>query len=442
MKNKTNIYPNTLIIWVLILLPFSAVSALSESFFNFTLIILVGLVLASVIDFILLNNALNCVTVSVPKYIKLAIDREDKLLICITNQNKLSIESNILPMIPRELKKNCCPTEIQILNNGEIEIEFILFPSRRGIFALEKCHIEFISPLKLWNIRKLYNVKCEMKIYPNLQHNRKALSSVFNKFLFNGMHRQRVIGQGREFEKLREYVHGDSYNIISWKATAKNAKPISKVFQVERTKEIYVVIDTSRLSGRIEQDKPVLEKYLDSALTLASITEQQGDFFGLLTFNHKVNNFIRAKSGKTHFSACRDAIFDCQPVCETPDFETLFSFLRRNLRQRCLLFFLTDLDAPGISESFLKSAHIISKQHLCQVCMMKNSSTQPLFESNTVKHSDEIYEHLAGHLAWDDIEKLRGELHKKNVKLSITDNSKFCVELINDYLTIKQRQLI
>ena len=57
------------------------------------------------------------------------------------------------------------------------------------------------------------------------------------------------IGKGREFEKLREYIPGDSYDEIHWKATAKRGRPVTKVFQIERTQEVYVVIDASRLSA-------------------------------------------------------------------------------------------------------------------------------------------------------------------------------------------------
>jgi len=31
--------------------------------------------------------------------------------------------------------------------------------------------------------------------------------------------------------------------------------------------------------------------------------EQQGDLFGLLTFSDKVQKFVRAKNGKTHYAA-------------------------------------------------------------------------------------------------------------------------------------------
>jgi len=90
----------------------------------------------------------------------------------------------------------------------------------------------------------------EIRVYPNLHPERRNLAGLFlNRGAF-GIHAQRQVGKGRDFEKLREYIPGDSYDEIHWKATAKRGHPVTKVFQVERTQEIVVVIDSSRLSAK------------------------------------------------------------------------------------------------------------------------------------------------------------------------------------------------
>ena len=90
----------------------------------------------------------------------------------------------------------------------------------------------------------------EIRVYPNLFTERRNLAALFLHRGAFGLHAQRQVGKGREFEKLREYMPGDSFDEIHWKATAKRGRPITKVFQIERTQEVYVVIDASRLSAR------------------------------------------------------------------------------------------------------------------------------------------------------------------------------------------------
>ena len=147
-----------------------------------------------------------------------------------------------------------------------------------------------------------------------------GLSALFLNRGTVGGHARRQVGKGREFEQLREYAPGDDYTDIFWKGTARRGFPMTKTFQIERTQEVYVVIDHSRLSGR-EIRVPVptlpgvlheqefhaggeftittqLEKYLQAALVLGSVAERQADLFGLITFSDQVDHFVRSKNGR------------------------------------------------------------------------------------------------------------------------------------------------
>ena len=107
--------------------------------------------------------------------------------------------------------------------------------------------------------------------------------------------------------------------------------------------------------------------------------EQQGDLFGLVGFNDKVNQFVRAKSGKAHFDSCRDAIYTQHPKMVSPDFDELCAFLRTRLRKRALLVFLTALDDPLLAESFSHNMDLLCRQHLILVNMPKPPGADPLW---------------------------------------------------------------
>ena len=68
-------------------------------------------------------------------------------------------------------------------------------------------------------------------MYPNLFDERKNVAALFLKRGDLGIHAQRQAGQGRDFEKLRSYIPGDSVGEIHWKASAKRGHPVTKVFQ-------------------------------------------------------------------------------------------------------------------------------------------------------------------------------------------------------------------
>ena len=112
---------------------------------------------------------------------------------------------------------------------------------------------------------------------------------------------------------------------------------------------------------------------------LGLAAEQQGDLFGLLTFTDRVQNFVRAKNGKAHYSTCRDALYTLQPQIVSPDFDELCTFIRLRLRRRTLLFFLTSLDDPVLAESFVRNMDLIRRQHLVLVNMIQPPGVAPVF---------------------------------------------------------------
>ena len=177
---------------------------------------------------------------------------------------------------------------------------------------------------------------------------------------------------------------GDGFDTIHWKATARRGHPITKVYQVEKTQEVYVIIDASRLSARLQvpgdpSQGTHLDRYIAATLVLGLAAEKQGDLFGLLTFGDRVFNFVRARNGKEHYSACREALYRLEPQSVSPDFEEVATFIRLRLRRRALLVFMTDLDDPIIMESFQRSADLICRKHLVLVQMLQTADVQPVF---------------------------------------------------------------
>ena len=322
---------------------------------------------------------------------------------------------------------------------GSYAVEWLLTPHRRGRYILDRCYLETPSPLRFWDIRQEKPLSLELLVYPNLRTPECLLA--LRKGLA-GVHAQRQVGQGREFEKLREYAPGDSYDQIHWKATARRAKPITKIYQVERTQEIYVVLDSSRLSQRFIDGESILEHYITAGLLLGSAAEANGDLFGLAAFSDKIHSFVRARNGKAHYAACRDGIYQVHPNLVSPDFEEIATFLRLNLRRRAMLIFLTQLDDPVIAESFQRATRILGRQHLILAGVLRPTSLGPLFSHDDAATIDDVYERLASHTAWRALEKTQIELRRQGVNLALLESGTAVEQLVKLYGNAKQRQLL
>jgi uncharacterized protein (DUF58 family) len=435
------IVPRNIIIWCAVLLPFTAAAPHGKFFMGLFALIAVALVLIAAIDAALAMMRSKSVFVSVPEVSRFSMRREGALAFSIAKPQNLKTEMRFVAFIPPELGADECEFAMDLGSGDKLKFDCPCKPTQRGAFRIIDSMFEIKSPLGFWNARRRNKLDGELRIYPDTHSERNSLAAIFLNNSMSGLHLNRMIGQGREFEKLREYVPGDSFDIISWKATAKRGKPISREFQVERTQEVYAVIDTSRFSAKTKNGISNLDHHFSSSLILGQVAEKQGDLFGVITFDDQVRTFIRAKGGKAHYSACRDAIYAIKPQLKSPDFEALFSFIKTNVRKRALLIFLTDLDERSLAELFLRNVPLVSRQHLCLVNMLKDENTAPLFE-RPAESVDDIYEHLAGHIKWADLLEIQRALAKCGVSFSMIEREGLSVHLVSSYLDMKRRQAI
>ncbi len=437
-----------LLFWTaLIVLPFAFLATVSPSAATVSLIFIGGLFLVALGDAILARKNLAGINLQMPPVTRMSKDREGKLELRIQNQQQ---HKRLLRMglpWPREIETES--GEVETILPAQSEWSRLVLPCtplKRGNYKFDTAYVENESPMGLWAARKPVAVQSEIRVYPNLLTDRKNLAALFlNRGQF-GMHAQRQLGKGRDFEKLREYVPGDGYDEIHWKATARRGKPITKVFQIEKTQEVYVILDASRLSARKPDEDAssdsVLERFVTAALVLGLAAEQQGDLFGLLTFADKVEKFVRAKNGQAHYNTCRDALYTLQPKIVTPDFDELCTFIRLRLRRRALLIFLTALDDPAVAESFVRNLELIRRQHLILVNMIQPPGVRPLFGNAGVMDMDDLYQELGGHLRWQKLRELQKILKRQGVQFSLLGNERLSAELVSQYLSVKQRQLL
>lgn len=346
------------------------------------------------------------------------------------------------------------------------QLAYPLQPLRRGRFFLQRVRGETRSRLGFWMIRRSWQPVTEIRVYPDLRAERKRLSSVFLMRGNDGSHMVRQVGKGRDFEQLRDYQAGDDYSDVDWKATARRRSPMTRTYQIERTQEIYVVVDHSRLSAR-EIRIPVeeapegdwlyreessggdhlvttqLEKFLQCAMILASVAERQGDLFGFVSFADKEDRFIRAKNGKGHYNLVRDALYTLEPKAVAPDFEQLMIALRRRLTRRALLVMLVDLSDPLTAEHFYEALPLIHRQHLILVNMVRPTHAHPLFSPRVLPETTaDLYQALGGHFQWQELGETAKRLQHLGVELGIPNHEELCTETVAQYLSVKRRQLI
>ncbi len=419
-----------------------------------------GLILISVVllDAALGSSRLKNIHVDLPTVVRMTKDRESSIELSITNMDMGARTVRLGLPFPREISSPQEDLLASLPKGAEyLRVLWLCTPLRRGQFHIRRCYLEMGSFLGLWAFQGFRDAACEIRVYPNLARERNNLAALFLNRGGYGIHVRRQHGKGREFEKLREYIPGDGFDEIHWKATAKRRHPITKVFQIERTQEVYVVIDASRLSARstgaiggsgggepndLNASDSCLERFIAAALVVGLAAQKQGDLFGLLTFSDSVHEFLRARGGKSHYGACRELLFNLHPRMVNPDYKELSTFIRLKLRRRALIIVLTSLDDPLLSESLTRTVDLMGRHHLVMVNMLRPANARPVFSSEDVASPEEIYHELSGHIVWHHLREIESTLALHGVHFALLDGERLCVDLVSQYMNVKQRQLL
>lgn len=406
------------------------------------------LLLTAMLDALTASKPLASFAPEPPPVLRAVKDRETHIEIPINRSPASALTLNVALDLPAAIEFAAPITSIRI--PGGIEraaIPFTFTPRHRGRYPLSALHAETRSRLlRLWTCKKRFPLESELRVYPNLREDRRGLAALFLNRGGIGIHARRQVGKGREFEHLRDYLPGDTYQDIHWKTTAKRNHPVTKAYRIERTQEVYAIIDASRLSARPLSSEPhappQIERLVGAALLLGLAAERQGDHFGLAASSNRVDRFLRASSGAAHFNACREALYTLQPEQVNPDYEALFTFIRLRLRRRALLVILTNLDDPTLAEEFERSLRIVARQHLILTVMVQPTAIAPLFSGPPPQSLGGIYSQLAGHYQWRTLVEHERALHRLGATFTLAPHEGLAAELVKNYMSIKQRQLL
>lgn len=370
----------------------------------------------------------------------------EEIPLSIECQSSQSMELLIQPEFSEEIQILEPILKKKILSESKNIFSWKIKVLKRGTHSISHWHYALLSLWKFWKWKNVWNHTLRLSIYPNLNHEKRALAPFLLKRFWEGEQLLKQNGRGHEFDRLREYAVGDSLSDIHWKATARQSKLVSKSYRLEQNQEIYVILDSSRFSlrpSRSPQNTSQLDNAIDATLWLSKITQKSGDRFGVVTFSDQIHGFIRAGAGLRHEHRCRDILFGLQSRRVSPDFEELITFLRTRLRKRSLLLFLTSLDDPLQADLFQEHIRLLTRHHLVHVIMPNDPAATPLFSQHQTKSTEiDLHEKLAGHLLWLRMQELRKTLSHRGARLTLCDETQFSRSLIQRYLQMKRSQIL
>lgn len=105
-------------------------------------------------------------------------------------------------------------------------------------------------------------------------------------------------GRGMDFAEVRPYQPGDDVRNIDWRVTARTQKPYTKLFQEERERPIFILVDqrAAMFFGSRNHFKSVLAAKIAAVIGWTALANN--DRIGAMVFSDNMQTDARARRGK------------------------------------------------------------------------------------------------------------------------------------------------
>ena len=350
-----------------------------------------------------------------------------------------------------------------------------IYPSQRGDFTLGSVYLRYRGALKLierWAVATPVTTTHESKprpqrvrVYPAHEDSRDSTAFYLLRARQIEMQKRRLQlrGVGRDFDSLRDYQPGDELRNISWTATARRGKLVTRQFTVERSQQVWMVIDAGRLSRTAFELKRDNQQFvsetaaeresrhlltvtqLDQATTAATMLAQvingSGDKFGMMAYGRGIQQLLPPGSGATHLRLLIDML--SQTRSEAAEADALQAVARlKNLQQRRgMIVWITELvDTAGRPEIAAAAAELV-RRHLVVLVLLKHPELEEL-AARIPRTRDEMFHSAAAQEMLERRRETIAQMERNGVLVVETTAEEVGIRAVSKYLEVKAEGLL
>ncbi|WP_276503672.1 DUF58 domain-containing protein [Terrimonas pollutisoli] len=366
----------------------------------------------------------------------------NKVNIKLANKYPFAVRVSVIDELPEQFQERNWRRKAKIESNASYEIEYSLKPLIRGEYAFGDINVFVHGPLRLVKRRLIFPAKKTVKVYPSfIQMRRYHLLAVSNRLQEAGVKRIRKLGHSMEFEQIKEYVRGDDFRTINWKATARKETLMINNYTDERSQQIYCLINKGRVMKMPFDGMSLLDYAINASLVLSNVALVKQDKAGLITFAESLDTFIQADKKTTQMSLLLETLYKQQTRFLEADFEKLFSVIRNRITNRSLLLLFTNFESLESLQREMPALKRIARYHLLVVVFFENTELKALTTMNAKKLEDIYIKTIAEKFAFEKRLMVK-ELHKNGILSILTTPENLTVNTINKYLELKTRMSI
>ena len=368
-----------------------------------------------------------------------ALSIESEIHLTVENSSSRTIHATLTETVPQQLSTEPPVLGLRVRARDANAVSYRVRPMQRGDAKLGACYIRYQGILRIAERWARAPIEQTVRIYPNLDEaKRHSIYLLRSRQLATEKRRTRMRGIGREFESLREYQEGDEYRDICWTASARRAKLVTRLYQIERSQTVWIVIDSGRLMrARIGQFSK-LDRAVNAALSLAQVAMYSGDRVGLIAYGRGIRQQLPAAKGSAHLRQMIDRLALVREEGSEADHLQMAGHLLTDQKRRSLIVWITDLAETAMTPEVIEAASMMMPRHLVLFVVIGQPDLGGL-AAKTPQSESEMYQVVAAHEMIHRRELLLARLRERGALAVEVSSGSVSPVLVNAYLHIKER---
>lgn len=367
---------------------------------------------------------------------------DNSIRLFLNNRYPFALQALVIDELPVQLQIRDFAYHLAISPGQEKVLEYTVRPLRRGEYHFGNLNVFIASPLGLVRRRYRFPLAQMVPVYPSFVQMRKyELLAISNRLSEAGVKKIRRVGHTMEFEQIREYVSGDDYRTINWKATARRHNFMVNHYQDERSQQVYSVINMGRVMKMPFQGMSLLDYAINASLVISNIAIRKQDKAGLITFSHKIGSILPADRKPLQMHKILEVLYRQESDFLESNYELLFSTLLQKLKQRSLVLLFSNFETLNALKRQLPSLRRIAGRHVLVVIFFENTELRTLLETPAAATEAIYHQTIAAHFAYEKKQIVK-ELQRYGIYSILSAPEQLSVNTINKYLYLKARGFI
>lgn len=360
----------------------------------------------------------------------------------VTNEYSVPVYVTIDDPLPIQFQIRDRVLKRTLTANQSTDIRYEVRPTRRGDYIFQNTHVFVRTQLSVLSRRFIFHTAVTVPVYPSyLQMQQLAFYAFDAHRQLGGLKKVRRIGQSKEFEQIKQYVIGDDFRHVNWKATARQNQLMVNQYQDEISQDIYCVIDTGRTMKDPFNGMSMVDYSVNAALVLSYIAMRKYDRAGLIIFENEVKHRLKPSAQLSQFNLLMDALYRIDYQFKESDYERLYAMVKKQVHQRSLLVLFTHFYGLTSLERQLPYLRLLNETHLLVVVMFENTELHAAVQQSRETLED-VYITAVGESMIIEQQQMVRRLAEHGIQSVLSTPEDMSVNTINKYLELKSRGLI